>query len=386
MKSLPANDPLNYHNQAQVHPDSCPHGNWYWLPWHRVYILYFEQACRRILDDARFTIPYWDWAHDNSIPAAFWDRSSPLYSSKRAAGPTDEFSITSSEYNQILSTNTLVDIYSSSPPTADLRQSGGTAFYEQIHNRLHNFVGSDFKTFSSSSDPLFWAHHANIDRIWTSWERLHPGIYPTETDWSDFIFEGFYDPYLQRQVSEPLTKNGRDQNILIAYEQYDRPTLVNDRRIAGRLLRFDPEGLRQARVFRSDVDIAATVKLGSVVKATLRLDGDLGRIVDQAARNGSPLELYLIAEGVEFEDASLMGVRVLMNAPNPEQNSDANQASYVGTISSFDDPKHDAHRVESRGRFIMDNSSVGKTGSGGNLCPGPFRFCFRRCTTTFRRS
>ena len=45
MKALPASDPRNWNRQAQIHFDLCPHSNWFFLPWHRAYLLYFEQIC-----------------------------------------------------------------------------------------------------------------------------------------------------------------------------------------------------------------------------------------------------------------------------------------------------------------------------------------------------
>jgi tyrosinase len=359
LQNLGANDPLNYTNLANVHPNACPHGNWYWLPWHRVYILYFEQACRFVLNDGTFTIPYWDWQRARKIPRPFWEQNSPLNpanSAPRTAGPGDEFPITRNEYDRILSSSALVDIYSSAPPITDLHLSGGDGLYELLHNRLHNFVGSNFAEFTSSYDPLFWAHHANIDRIWASWQRLNPGVnYPQDSDWNNFIFRDFYDPFLGRQVQEPLTKNGREENQLVQYERYDSPTVEPGRRIVGqKLLRFDPQGLAEARALRSDVNLAATVEVGGAVRASFRFDSEVGRLVDQAARGERPTELYLVAEGVEFEDSKLMGLRVFLNAPDPQPSSDADQISYVGTISSFGDEHHNDERGEGRKRFIVD--------------------------------
>ena len=32
------------------------------------------------------------------------------------------------------------------------------------------------ETGSSPSDPLFWLHHATIDRLWAKWQKQHPGV------------------------------------------------------------------------------------------------------------------------------------------------------------------------------------------------------------------
>src|SRR5690242_10282292 len=45
MKALPANDPRNWLKQADIHKNFCPHGNWFFLPWHRAYLVAFERIC-----------------------------------------------------------------------------------------------------------------------------------------------------------------------------------------------------------------------------------------------------------------------------------------------------------------------------------------------------
>jgi tyrosinase len=33
---------------------------------------------------------------------------------------------------------------------------------------------------SAAFDPIFWAHHANVDRIWALWQERHPGVDPPD--------------------------------------------------------------------------------------------------------------------------------------------------------------------------------------------------------------
>jgi tyrosinase len=40
------------------------------LPWHRVMLLVFERNLQRVLVDADFGLPYWDWAADGELSAA----------------------------------------------------------------------------------------------------------------------------------------------------------------------------------------------------------------------------------------------------------------------------------------------------------------------------
>jgi tyrosinase len=64
---------------------------------------------------------------------------------------------------------------------------------ENIHNLIHNFsgganpyanlpgepaTGDMVNAGVTAFDPLFWAHHANVDRIWSVWQGLNPNAGP----------------------------------------------------------------------------------------------------------------------------------------------------------------------------------------------------------------
>ena len=79
----------NWTNQASIHQNFCPHGNWLFLPWHRAYLLYFERICRKLSGMADFALPYWNWSLEPRVPAVFWGGpSNPLFDDARAATPT----------------------------------------------------------------------------------------------------------------------------------------------------------------------------------------------------------------------------------------------------------------------------------------------------------
>jgi tyrosinase len=58
----------------------------------------------------------------------------------------------------------------------------------QMHNRVHVWVGGAFgdpkdeilgtmSGITAPNDPVFWLHHANIDRLWVEWQRRHGWVY-----------------------------------------------------------------------------------------------------------------------------------------------------------------------------------------------------------------
>jgi hypothetical protein len=42
---------------------------------------------------------------------------------------------------------------------------------DPIHGNVHNAIGGDMATAHSPTDPLFFLHHANVDRLWAQWEQ-----------------------------------------------------------------------------------------------------------------------------------------------------------------------------------------------------------------------
>lgn len=73
MLALPPEDPRNWYRQAIIHTLDCPHGNWWFLPWHRGYLGWFEKICRELSGDPQFAVPYWDWTVDQKVPDGMFD-------------------------------------------------------------------------------------------------------------------------------------------------------------------------------------------------------------------------------------------------------------------------------------------------------------------------
>lgn len=73
MMKLPADHPQNWFRNAFIHLMDCPHGNWWFYPWHRGYLGYFERTIRALSGDDTFAIPYWDWTQTPQIPDSMFD-------------------------------------------------------------------------------------------------------------------------------------------------------------------------------------------------------------------------------------------------------------------------------------------------------------------------
>jgi tyrosinase len=47
------------------------------------------------------------------------------------------------------------------------------------HAAVHIAIGGTMNSSSSPADPIFFLHHANLDRIWAEWQQQNPGSNPT---------------------------------------------------------------------------------------------------------------------------------------------------------------------------------------------------------------
>src|SRR5215813_14044358 len=187
MRALPESDPRNWNRMTQVHVDNCPHANWYFLPWHRAYLIMFERICRQMSGDPNFALPYWDWTEQRQIPPAFTastvgGRANPLFDATREAAATDslrEADVGPSVIERIMA-ETEFENFGSSRPTGQtstearwLREIGRTTELEgRPHGGVHVFVGGDMGDMISPRDPIFFLHHCNVDRLWARWAAL----------------------------------------------------------------------------------------------------------------------------------------------------------------------------------------------------------------------
>lgn len=48
----------------------------------------------------------------------------------------------------------------------------------RMHNQVHRWVGGDMVVGTSPNDPVFWFHHANVDRLWWRWQIRSTPIRP----------------------------------------------------------------------------------------------------------------------------------------------------------------------------------------------------------------
>jgi tyrosinase len=168
------------------------HGRPAFLPWHRAYLLRFEQALRDTGHDVM--LPWWDWTTTQGLPNAYAESQrpdgspNPLYSAAISERARAEGARSEDEETRALAGFESTVRQPGRPgtrlPTASaieavMGHDGYEDFrsdLEDYHGNGHVWVGGHMGNLPFAAfDPIFWAHHCMIDRLWRIWQLEHPG-------------------------------------------------------------------------------------------------------------------------------------------------------------------------------------------------------------------
>lgn len=182
-----------YDQYVEIHASYCQHNILIW-PWHRAYLYYFEKELQRAVPDADppVTLPYWNYDNtsgDDSyreLPEPFRDprvggQTNPLY--RRRAGSINQGSVIF-DYPYVR-TAAIIARY-------DEFYSFSNVLQNTVHNNVHNMMGRPMSdVLNSPSDPIFWLHHCNLDRVWVAWRAVGNHHDPTDASWLNAALPGF---------------------------------------------------------------------------------------------------------------------------------------------------------------------------------------------------
>jgi tyrosinase len=143
------------------------HTNARLLPWHRVFLLLFEEALHNYHPDV--CVPYWDWTRAEEQHFPDW-LAGVL---PTVITPTRTISVNRSPGSDA----NLASIAASAPGAmAQTNYNAFSAPINGIHGSVHIWVGGTMSDASvSPADPVFWLHHANLDRLWWVWYNSPQG-------------------------------------------------------------------------------------------------------------------------------------------------------------------------------------------------------------------
>ncbi len=185
------------------------------LPWHRAYVYVFEKMLSVALqqkreDDGVLTLPYWDWTvfdpntdDERGIPRVLSDadyfdpttnetKPNPLASARSKwrvedVAPGQPFTrryVTDGFRPGIVGFASRIENFLNQPQF-DNFMAFQSAFDANPHGAVHVRVGGQGDpdtpfglgdlggVVSAAYDPIFWLHHAMVDKVWFDWQERH---------------------------------------------------------------------------------------------------------------------------------------------------------------------------------------------------------------------
>lgn len=216
-------DPNSYFVQAGYHwlpaPLYCQHHVPAYNPWHRAYLVNFENALRSVPGCEEVTLPYWDITRPfpdvlKAAPFDSYTLPQDIGQGFNAGYVTQRFGYPEIEQN-LLQYEVVADLERALTRTdwEDFHGYWSGAPYNTIiaaHDGGHGSIGPTMANQSVAAfDPVFWFFHANWDRLWWQWQQKMsatdlPGLLSTINKVTDsFSYQIFTVPALE--VLPPFT-------------------------------------------------------------------------------------------------------------------------------------------------------------------------------------
>nr|ABM68052.1 polyphenol oxidase [Trifolium pratense] len=361
MRALPDDDPRSFFQQANIHCAYCVggytqkgypglelsvHKSWLFLAFHRWYIYFYERILGSLINDPTFAIPFWNWdAPDGmQIPSIFTNPNSSLYDPKRdpkhqpptiidlnysksKEDPTDpnydpNFPPSAEQqikdnltlmYKQMITNSKTCIQFHGSPYRAGQAPDPGAGQLEiNPHNHIHVWCGDPNQKnredmghfYSSGRDPLFYALHANVDRLWSIWKTLGGKRKdPTDDDWLETEFL-FYDE--NKNLVKVKVKDGLDgEKLGYVYQDRDlpwkncKPEPSSRVKSKGKLLTQRP-----SRKFVDKFPIVLDSVVSTIVKRPKK---------SRSSKEKEDEEEILVIDGIEFDSNIEVKFDVIVN-------------------------------------------------------------------------
>jgi len=378
MQARPISDPRSWRYQAAIHDyvaaadpapgplppaahqqrywRQCQHFCWFFLPWHRMYLFHFERIVAATIVElggpADWALPYWNYSDDTNpnarvIPAAFRDATLPDGTPNPLRIDERDFGNDGSPVGDPSDTDVCTALrktrFESAGQFGDPGLGGGESGFnhgrgfatiagelERVpHGSMHVAVGGFMGAFNTAGlDPLFWLHHANIDRLWQVWrERDTANSDPAKPLWLTGVRFHFHDHAGQpvSHVSEEVVDT-RAVPWEYAYDDTSNPCLEVER------VRTTAERLVTER--RPEMVAATThVELGErPAVAELAMAPPSGPARTLAESRGTAPNVYLNLENITGVGQVSYGV--YLNVPEGET-AEQHPELFAGVLPMF---------------------------------------------------
>jgi tyrosinase len=383
MQQKPLNDPTGWRYQAAIHdyidaaadplaipgeampPEAeqqrfwrqCQHFTWFFIPWHRMYLAFFEQIVAKTVESlggpSDWALPYWNYSDSSNanarlLPPAFRamqlpDGSpNPLRIENRDVGVNEGEDFAFDSDIDIVTCLT-EESFISAPFGGDpgfggrrtgFHHSGGAAGdLERVpHGSMHIAVGGEFGWMSgfhtAPLDPIFWLHHCNLDRLWTVWLRRDAThVNPDEAPWLSSIKFDFHNASgepVQMTCAEVIDSTA--EPLQYDYEDVSDPIGGGPEAVGGAGME-EEESKTPEMVGATDQPVTLT---GETERTTVPVSQPTGPALEST---GAPPRVFLNLENIT-STGQPGGYKVYVNVP-PGDDAEDHEELYAGLLPMF---------------------------------------------------
>ncbi|PNX87454.1 polyphenol oxidase, partial [Trifolium pratense] len=351
MKALPDDDPRSFVQQAKVHCAYCVGG-------------YTQKGS--LINDPTFAIPFWNWdAPDGmQIPSIFTNPNSSLYDPRRnpthqpptivdlnynkandkpATNPSAEEQIKINltwMHKQMISNSKTPRQFLGSPYRGGDTPFKGAGSLENIpHTPIHIWTGDPRQAhgedmgifYAAGRDPLFYAHHANVDRMWSVWKTLGKKRKDfTDPDWleSEFLF---YDEN-KNLVKVKVKDCANDRKLGYVYQDVDIPWIKYKSKPSRRVKSKDKNKSTRKLVDKFPIVLDSVVSI--IVKRPKK---------SRNSKEKEDEEEILVIDGIEYDNKTEVKFDVIVNDEDDKEIGGENTefaGSYVSVLHVHDHGKN----------------------------------------------
>ncbi|MCO5572247.1 hypothetical protein L7F22_026000 [Adiantum nelumboides] len=380
MRALPDSDPRSLKAQADVHCSFCNggylqtgvsgdiplqvHFSWLFLPWHRWYLYFHERILGELIGEPGFSLCVWNWDDQinggNVMPAMFARNNTAIYDPKRNVGIQPPALVplsptTVSNNSAVVVNENLNNMYQSvvTASTATLFMGGayrlgtdlsnatvvnaplGGGLENGVHNGIHYYTGDrrqpllqDMGTFTTASrDPIFYAHHSNVDRLWDIWRFKMPDgerFDHTDPDFlnAEFVFYDENGDLVKVKVSDALD----NKKLGISYKSVGKSDKL--------WINYSPNATTNSSAVPAAIASGVPFVGPAPLNGTITLGTNFSAIVKRPTgkKPSKTLEVLNI-EGVQVVRDQFVALLAFVNLQNVSSTTKTNSAEYLGTFN-----------------------------------------------------
>jgi tyrosinase len=360
MKRRPASDTTSWIYQANIHGtydkpvlpawNTCQHGNYFFAPWHRMYLYYFERILRAASGDPNFALPYWNYTNptNRALPLALRqpaDESNSLFVRQRNqhwGGLNNGAKLPGSATANWLH----LSFTNYTAPAGTMGSFGGQAIPDTVHyddphgaleawhDIIHVITGGEGGWMNDPNiagrDPIFWLHHNNVDRLWKRWLEQGGGRANPVQDahWMNQKFP-FFDE--NGRPVEMSSKDVIETEAQLGYRFDDDPPELTRPPVPPAPLGPAAGPLRPQKILGESTE-PRIARLGlEPVVVTIPLNAAARQEISRAVEAQAPLFLNVV--DVSHEQEPGVYFEVYINLPEDAKEFDYQDVHFLSTFS-----------------------------------------------------